>query len=179
MTHFDSDHASGAEYLLSRMETDALFVSQCRDEENLLERLAALAGRTVVVDETMMLSFGDTKITFFEPVVPDSGNESSLAILFQRENCDILITGDRSAFGERVLLKTAKIPEVDILVAGHHGSADASCKELLEAVKPETVVISVGEKRFGHPAGEVLDRFAAIGSTVYRTDLHGDIIIRR
>ena len=179
LTHFDKDHASGAEYLLSRIETDALFVSQCRDEENLLDRLAALAKRTVVVDETMMLLFGDTKITLYEPVVPDSGNESSLAILFQRENCDILITGDRSAFGERVLLKTAKIPEVDIMVAGHHGSADASCKELLEAVKPETVVISVGENRFGHPAGEVLGRFAAIGSTVYRTDLHGDIIIRR
>jgi len=111
--------------------------------------------------------------------VPDSGNESSLAILFRHENCDILITGDRSGFGERILLKTAQIPEVDILVAGHHGAANASCEELLEATKPEIVVISVGENHFGHPAQEVLNRFAAIGATVYRTDQQGTITLRR
>ena len=179
LTHFDADHSSGAEYLLSRMKTDLLIVSDCRDDEKLLERLTPLVSRTVTVKEDNLLSFGNTEISIFGPVVPQFDNESSLAILFQRENCDILITGDRTGFGERVLLKTARIPEVDILVAGHHGAKNASCEELLEATKPEIVVISVGENRFGHPAQETLKRFADIGSTVYRTDLHGNILIRR
>ena len=179
LTHFDADHSSGAEYLLSRMKTDLLIVSDCRDDEKLQQRLTPLVSRTVTVKEDNLLSFGNTEISIFGPVVPQFDNESSLAILFQRENCDILITGDRTGFGERVLLKTARIPEVDILVAGHHGAKNASCKELLEATKPEIVVISVGENRFGHPAQETLKRFADIGSTVYRTDLHGNISIRR
>ena len=179
LTHFDADHSSGAEYLLSRMKTDLLIVSDCRDGEKLQQRLTQLVSRTVTVKEDNLLSFGNTEISIFGPVVPQFDNESSLAILFQRENCDILITGDRTGFGERVLLKTARIPEVDILVAGHHGAKNASCKELLEATKPEIVVISVGENRFGHPAQETLKRFADIGSTVYRTDLHGNILIRR
>ena len=179
LTHFDADHSSGAEYLLSRMKTDLLIVSDCRDDEKLQQRLTPLVSQTVTVREDKLLSFGNTEISIFGPVVPQFDNESSLAILFQRENCDILITGDRTGFGERVLLKTARIPEVDILVAGHHGAKNASCKELLEATKPEIVVISVGENRFGHPAQETLKRFADIGSTVYRTDLHGNILIRR
>ena len=111
--------------------------------------------------------------------MPNSDNESSLALLFRRDNCDILITGDRSGFGERMLLKTVDIPVVDILVAGHHGSKHSTCEELLLAVRPKTVVISVGENSYGHPAKEALDRVAAIGSEVYRTDLYGTIIFRR
>jgi competence protein ComEC len=111
--------------------------------------------------------------------VPDSGNESSLAVLFRHEDCDILITGDRSDFGERMLLRTAQIPNVDILVAGHHGSKHSTSAQLLNATMPKIVVISVGENFYGHPAQEVLDRIAVTGAAIYRTDLHGNIILRR
>jgi len=179
LTHFDSDHSGGVKHLLSRIPADLLIVPDCRDDENVLQQLIPLVSRSVQIKEDTMLCYGDTEISIFGPVVPDSGNESSLAILFRRENCDILITGDRSGFGERILLKTAELPQVDILVAGHHGAKNASCEALLEAVKPEIAVISVGENHFGHPAQEVLDRFAAIGAVVYRTDQHGTIILRR
>jgi beta-lactamase superfamily II metal-dependent hydrolase len=69
---------------------------------------------------------------------------------------------------------------VDVLVAGHHGAADASCEELLEAVCPEIVLISVGQDNFyGHPSPETLQRLNAFGCTVYRTDQCGTIIYRR
>ena len=179
LPHFDSDHSAGAENLLSRIKTDLLLIPDCADETDAQEKLIPLVSNIVRVKEDMLLTYKSGQLCVFGPVVPDSGNESSLALLFRRKTCDILITGDRSGFGERILLKTANIPEVDILVAGHHGSRDANCTQLLEAVKPEIAVISVGENRFGHPAPETLHRFAAIGSTVYRTDLHGNILIRR
>jgi len=125
------------------------------------------------------MTYGSTELSVFGPVVPDSGNESSLAVLFRHENCDILITGDRSDFGEHMLLKTADIPELDVLVVGHHGSKHATCEELLAVTKPKIAVISVGENHYGHPTQEVLDLLAAIGCTVYRTDLHGNIVLRR
>ena len=179
LTHFDKDHSSGAAYLLTRIPADLLIVPDCRDEEGILQQLIPLVPEHIKVRDNISLSYGTTQFSIFGPVVPDSGNESSLAILFQRENCDILVTGDRSGFGERVLLKTANIPQLDILVAGHHGAADASCQELLDATRPETVVISVGENFFGHPAKDVLDRFSAIGAAVFRTDQQGTIIRRR
>ena len=78
-----------------------------------------------------------------------------------------------------MLLKTADIPQLDVLVAGHHGSKHSTCEELLAKTLPKIAVISVGENHYGHPAKEVLDRLAAIGCTVYRTDTHGNIVLRR
>ena len=166
-------------YLLQRIPTDLLIVPDAEDEKGVLTGLSPLASQTIRLRENMIMTYGDTEISVFGPVVPDSGNESRLAILFRHETCDILITGDRSDFGERLLLKTADIPQVDILVAGHHGSKHSTSEELLAAVKPEIAVISVGENYYGHPTQEVLKRLSAVGAVVYRTDIHGNIVLRR
>ena len=112
--------------------------------------------------------------------MPESRNENSLCILLDTENCDILITGDRDRDGELRLLETADLGDVDVLVAGHHGAADAVSLELLEAVRPETVCISAGVGNvYGHPAEQTLQRLQEFGCRIVRTDVHGTIIIRR
>ena len=179
LTHFDSDHAGGMADLLSRIPAEILFVPSSPDENGILPRLAPFTNQIIQLEENVKLTYENTEISIFGPVVPNSDNESSLAILFSYKEYDILITGDRTGFGERVLLKTAEIPDLDVLVAGHHGSKTSTCEELLHATKPEIAVISVGENSFGHPSQEVLDRLSAIGCVVYRTDLHGNIILRR
>ena len=73
----------------------------------------------------------------------------------------------------------ANMPDLDILVAGHHGSGNATCEELLTATQPEIVVISVGENSYGHPDEDTLDRLEKYGCRVYRTDEHGTIVFRR
>ena len=123
---------------------------------------------------------GTATISIFAPVFYGDENEMSLCVLFDTEKCDILITGDRNAFGERSLLRHTEIPDVDVLVAGHHGSRYSTCEELLTAANPEIVCISAGaDNPYGHPAQEVLDRLSDFGCTVYRTDQQGTITIRR
>ena len=100
--------------------------------------------------------------------------------MFDGENCDILITGDRGELGETLLVKTHQLPEVDVLIAGHHGSKYSTGKLLLDTVKPDTVIISAGaDNPYGHPAPELLDRLLAYGIRVFRTDLNGTVIFRR
>ena len=109
----------------------------------------------------------------------EKDNENGLCILFEAENCGILITGDRSARGERLLIKRYDLPDVDVLIAGHHGSKDSACRDLLKAVKPETVLISVGAGNvYGHPDESLLARLAEFGCAVYRTDQNGTILFR-
>ena len=180
LTHYDKDHSGGLPYLLTRIPTDSLFMPKSDDEAGMGDNLDALTNGTVTrVSQNLQLSYGGTILTIFGPVVPDSGNESSLAVLFQRENCDILVTGDRSDFGERMLLKTTELPELEVLVVGHHGSKHSACEELLAATSPAIAVISVGENPYGHPTQEVLERLAAVGSIIYRTDRDGNITLRR
>ena len=60
-----------------------------------------------------------------------------------------------------MLLRQQDLPDVDILVAGHHGSGYSTTDELLDAVTPETVLISLSEdNNYGHPDPQLLQRLA-------------------
>jgi len=175
LTHLDTDHTGGAEKLLTRMDVASLILPPGS------EAFAPDADpERYVVSRELILEWGNTVLTVFPPDFPGNGNENSLCILFDTEKCDILITGDRSGFGERLLLRMHDIPDVDVLVAGHHGAKDSTCEELLRAVAPEIVCISAGkDNSYGHPAPELLHRLQNRGCTVYRTDQTGTITIRR
>lgn len=176
LTHYDRDHAGALQNLLTRIDTDYLFLPDTRHEMTEPET----ASETLYVWEDLTLCFGSTSLNIYGPIYSGLSNENSLCVLFDTEKCDILITGDRGGFGERMLMRNRSLPDVDILVAGHHGAADSTTEELLRKVTPETVLISVGQDNiYGHPAQPLLKRLEAFGCTVYRTDLHGTIVIRR
>lgn len=175
LTHLDDDHAAGAELLLSRMDTDLLILPPEATGLDSLTEGTVLYGR-----EDLEITWGDAVLTVFAAGYPGTSNEKSLCVLLETEKCAILITGDRDGFGERMLLRQRTFPQVDVLLAGHHGSRHSTCEELLAAVSPQIVCISVGaDNPFGHPAPELLARLEKYGCAVYRTDRNGTITIRR
>jgi competence protein ComEC len=102
-----------------------------------------------------------------------------MCVLFQTENCDILITGDRNIRTEEMLLSRRQLPKLELLIAGHHGAENATGEKLLAMTQPEYVFISVGANNgYGHPAQEVLDRLAKYGCMVYCTDEYGTLIYK-
>ena len=79
---------------------------------------------------------------------------------------------------EPQLLAHTQLPQVDVLVAGHHGSQTSTTAELLAQVQPEFALISVGrDNHYGHPGQETLDRLAQAGAAIYRTDLSGTVTV--
>ena len=180
LTHYDTDHAAGALLLMQRIGVDVLFLPNSLDSEGMVPALLGVAkGKVITIDRNAVIEYGETKLTLIPSQNAQSDNESGLSILCQRKDCDILITGDRSANGERELIEQMALPQLDVLVVGHHGSKYSTCRELLITTKPTYACISVGEDNFyGHPAQELLDRLKAFGCTVLRTDLHGNITYR-
>ena len=178
ITHYDADHAGGAQQLLSRIPADTLYLPVLDGENAIRDDLSRQYGNQIQwVQEDTVLE--DADITLYPSVNTQDDNESSLCILFQPADCDILITGDRSFDGEKELLEHTELPDIEILVAGHHGSRTSTSWELLNATRPEIVIISVGEdNRYGHPTDETLERIKLFGCGVYRTDLEGTIIFR-
>ena len=181
VTHYDRDHAGGVGYLLRRIPADAVFLPDSPDEDAILESiLPYCGGREVYVDRDLSVAWGDCDMRVFAPILSSSDNERGLCVLFRGQKCDILITGDLSSLGEKLLLKQKDIPELTVLVAGHHGSKSSTCQALVEATTPEYALISVGERNYyGHPHAQVLNRLEEIGCAVYRTDQNGTIIFRR
>ncbi len=180
LTHYDRDHAGGAAMLLSRVPAEVLYLPDSLDEEEIARELYAYEEGTILnVTDSFLVTFGGTKITLIPSDFGIVDNESGLCVLFQTANCDILITGDRSEYGERELMRKLDLPDLEVLVAGHHGSKNSTCQELLDKTRPDLVIFSVGKDNpYGHPAQEVLERLAALGSSFYRTDLDGTVVYR-
>jgi len=178
LTHYDTDHAGGAEQLLSIIPADKLYLPIQEGKNEYKDVLAQKYDAKIHwVDADLHLDAAN--ITIFASSETEDSNESSLCILFQPKNCDILITGDRSEEGEQALMAHTALPDLEILVAGHHGSRTSTSWELLNATRPEIVIISVGEDNsYGHPAWETLERLKLFGCGVYRTDTEGTIIFR-
>ena len=175
LTHTDADHAGAVENFLSRIAADVLILPPVP-----IETAVSADTELLFAAENLELSFEGGKITVYRGITGEKSNENSLCVLFETENCAILITGDRGSFGEQMLLRNADLPDVDILIAGHHGSKNSTSEALLQTVRPEIVCISAGrDNPYGHPAPELLNRLEDFGCQIYRTDLQGDIVIRR
>ena len=181
LTHYDTDHAGAVLNLLTSVGADQIYMPDRGDSNGIREDILLLHGdKTSLISDISELPISSGKITLYPGTEGLDDNESSVCVLFQTENCDILITGDRSAVGERALLKQTELPKLDILVAGHHGSHEATSLELLMATQPAAVVISVGaDNPYGHPREEILERLSNFNCEIYRTDLQGTIIFRR
>ena len=179
VTHYDIDHVSGIPLLLTRITTDRLYLPDVEETDTLREKFAVEYSSLICwIEPESTFPIPDGNITVFAAEADKSDNESSLCILFQPENYDILITGDRTFSGEQALMDQTELPDLEILIAGHHGAATSTGYELLWQTKPETVLISAGaDNPFGHPAQETLQRLALFGCTVLRTDIDGTIII--
>lgn len=177
LTHYDSDHVNGVAGLLARIRVDTLLVPDVEDSAGLREAVLSAADergvQVIFVREAQEMNFGAGRLTVFPPLGGGGDNEQGLTILASVGDKDFLMTGDMDGKTEELLLKTYDLPDVEGMMAGHHGSKYATSAVLLEAVDPEEVCISVGSNRYGHPTEETLARLA--GRNVWRTDLQGSI----
>ena len=181
LTHYHADHANGLEVLLSRTEVGRMLLPSIEQEDGLRERVLALAENygieVAYVLEEESFPLGEASVRIYPPLGSGGANEEGLTILCTAGDFDVLITGDMDADTERRLIETYELPDIEVLLAGHHGSKYSTSQELLENTLPEVGIISVGSNSYGHPTKEAMDRMREQGMSLYRTDLQGSISI--
>jgi competence protein ComEC len=166
---------------MQRLEVGTLIVPDAQPDDPLRARILALAEaegaevRFLLDDDRLTL--GEASLTLYAPLGDGGANEEGLSVLATCGDFDALVTGDMNAAVEKRLVKYGNLPDIELLVVGHHGSSYSSSEELLMATRPEYAVISVGYNNYGHPAPEALERLAAAGCEIYRTDLMGTVSI--
>lgn len=107
----------------------------------------------------------------------DDLNQNSIVLKVTHGNVKFLFMGDAGSDAENSIMSSSHDLKSDAFKVAHHGSKYASSSTFLSNVNPGISVIEVGHNSYGHPAPETLNRLAAIGSTVYRTDNNGNIVI--
>jgi competence protein ComEC len=177
LSHADADHVGGAQSLIDRMPVLALRSSLAPANPlraNPLPHIACEAGQRWEWD--------GVRFTMHHPFAPDyrpGAKTNALSCVLRIVGADgasALLTGDVEAPGEQRLVAAARAGPAaslrsDVLVVPHHGSRTSSTEAFLASVRPQVAVIQVGYRsRYGHPASEVVARYAARGIPVVRTD---------
>ena len=113
------------------------------------------------------------------PDTPDGGglNERSLVLQLALGDIKILLMGDVGVDTERKLLERQALPaDVDVLIAGHHGSDGTAAREFLKRIGPKFVVVSTNRNNLrGYPAARTMGRLRQYSAAVLRTWVDGDV----
>jgi len=180
LTHFHDDHTNGVEQLLDKVHIESAIIPNTNDSDfhSFVELFNKYGVNITAVDEDKIIDFSDFKLALIKSDADYSENESGIAVMLIKNGFEALIMGDLSSESERAILRRLNLPDIELLVAGHHGPKYSTCNTLLDALTPEATVISVGYNTFGHPTSEVIERLESRNIKLYRTDINGNIKIK-
>ncbi|MCD5406111.1 MAG: DNA internalization-related competence protein ComEC/Rec2 [Desulfotomaculum sp.] len=193
LTHPHEDHAGGTIGIIQHLPVAMVIVTPLasgvthgdweQPDDGYLQLLLELEKRELTVQEavagqTLQLD-PDLQIAILAPAKPlPDLNDSSLVIKMTYYQRSFLFTGDIGIDKQQQLLQQQMVTlPADILKVPHHGSRFFA-PEFFAVVNPAIAVISAGRNnRFGHPAPETLQVLDDLATRIYRTDLHGAVII--
>ena len=187
ISHFDTDHCKGFEYVLENIKVKNVIISkQSESSENFKQIMKIIRKKRInliVVQKGTKIKIDNfTTVDILSPQsesIADNMNDNSIVAKFEAYNFSILFTGDASEKIEKELIKEKINLKSDILKVSHHGSKTGTSEEFLKSVKPKIALIGVGENnKFGHPTKDVIKRLTENKIKIYRTDTDGEIRIK-
>lgn len=205
VSHGDTDHTSGLEYLLEEngaIQIKHLVLPWLGKEDSSYDRLTELmkehggdvhwmkSGEQIKSKKLLItcLYHGDEK-------TKSDINEHSLVLQLEYGQFEMLFTGDMGRNGELNLLESGhlgkgwggkgetgtgesidKTGKIRVLKVAHHGSKYSSCEEFLQEINPGYAIISYQEDNsYGHPHKEVLERLEKQNIRVWKTAESGAV----
>jgi competence protein ComEC len=185
LSHPHPDHALGMISTLGQVHTERLWLPAGSTDGDLSRKLiAAAAGAKVEEVQVGWPSFtlGEATLEVLAPPLPEHRellegvNDRSVVVLVRHGDVTVLLAGDVEEAGEEVMLD--RLGPVTVLKAPHHGSRTSSTEPFLAKTRPRYVVFCVGRRnRFGFPHPEILERYRALGTECFRTDVDGAVTL--
>lgn len=182
LSHPHGDHIGGLPAVLRNFRPRELWISPSPPVAALEALIAQADSASIEVRKRVAgdrFGFGGAR---FDVLAPEAdagtqvgrGNDDSMVLKISYGSTSALLEGDAERRTERAIVP--ELGPVTLLKVAHHGSSTSSIPPLIEAIRPQFAVISVGKfNRYGHPTREVLERMGAEGACAFRTDLNGAI----
>ena len=185
ISHPHEDHMGGADMVLREYDVQTLIMLDLAPDADVgmsfTTALLQSEAQVLVPAAGEVLELGDLRLIVLAP--PEGGfsdgNDNSLVVRCEYGDVSLLAVGDAERDVEAWLLTNAdaSLLDVDLLKAGHHGSATSTSADFLAALTPDYVTISCGRgNTYNHPVQSVLDAIAAAGAVACRTDVDGTLV---
>jgi competence protein ComEC len=185
ITHYDADHVSGFPAVLKNYQVQEIWLPPVEPTTEIghkVKQLAVAEGaliRTPVVGDTLQLD--DFHITvlapdFSQPASPDTPtNDLAYVLGVSLGTTDILLSSDAPKERlEQAWTAWNLDSPLEVLKVGHHGSKTSTDLNLLQMLRPQQSIISVGaHNRYHHPAVDTLQVLDYLHIPIWRTDEQG------
>ena len=210
ISHMDEDHMNGILELMEMAPTEHLQIEYLflpesvllieEDQEDLKELSTLASGngtKIIYLSQGEEIQDGELRFSCVYPASQEvdysdfkkeDRNNSSLVLLMQYQEFEMLFTGDVEIAGEHEIVNYVQEltdqslfqdDRIDVLKVAHHGSSGSSCEEFLEAIRPKISLISCGKNNsYGHPHTETLERLEDCGTKIFSTVDSGEIALK-
>lgn len=194
LTHPHADHYVGMLGVLDRYRVLGFATEKLQNDTVLFRALSArlvekgVAIRMLYKGDVLRLSDGvvvrvlGPSNAYLQKTSPGGriGERSEFASLVLRvEYGDfaLLLTGDSQVGGIEEALVGVNNPAIDVLHVPHHGSKTGLNASVLERLRPDLAVISVGKNSYGHPSSVITDLLRRRGIMTLETYKDGEVEI--
>ena len=179
--HDDNDHAGGLAGVLENMSVAQLVTNVPQNPDD-LQRPGRPDVRNTLCRKGMTWRWENTHFQFLHPgddvrKYSKNNDRSCVLLVTHSGGASALITGDIESRVERLLVKDqARLLDVDILIAPHHGSNSSSTTEFIRHTSPRYVVFAAGYRnRYRFPKEKVVSRYEEFGVEWLNTASSGTI----
>ncbi|HPJ94588.1 MAG TPA: DNA internalization-related competence protein ComEC/Rec2 [Deltaproteobacteria bacterium] len=189
VTHMHPDHCGGIPYILERFPVGQLWLNAplennpCFQEVIRITKEKSIPLRYVCRGDSLRI--GGITMDVLHPQYRLDHHEGgmdqnlqSIVVMIHDKRMKGLFMGDADMYGELILVHMQKNITADVLKVAHHGSEKSCLDPFLGAACPERAIISCGfRNRYGDPSREALARLERHSIYVYRTDIHGEVMV--
>lgn len=169
ISHFDNDHAGGAEQIKAKWQPRNVLTSQAD-----YSATPCVAGQTWQWKEMSIAAIWPPK------AVSRAYNPHSCVfrLKHQASSDTLLLAGDIETIAEWILVRQPELLDSDIVLVPHHGSKTSSTAAFVDAVSPEIAIASLAiSGRWALPDKNVVQRYQDSGAKWMDTGQHGRISI--
>ncbi len=182
-THNDADHIGHGDLVMEYFDVQEVWMNgvdhTTRVYEKLLDAILASDAEYAEPKAGEVHELGPFWIEVLHPPVDSPGkdhNDESIVMHVSFDGLSVMTSGDASIPRENEIVKRYGSLPADILILGHHGAADATGEQWIQAVQPQMAFYQAGiDNTYGHPSPDTLERLKQYGIPTYGTTELGTI----
>lgn len=180
LTHYHDDHYGGLLKIVESKKVAKVFlpVHQNEMQYDLYKSLIQKGVKVKYISRDFKLKQGKVNLKAIAPFREDKKieNNNSLVLQGQIDGIKYLFAADCEKAEEEDMINSGELKECDVLKVPHHSLNTSSTDKFLNKVKAKIAVVTCNG--IETPDLKILKRINSKGTTIFRTDFHGNVVVK-